>query len=116
MKNNLKMTIHKIKAIYNAEIEIPFDSGLYALVGNNGTGKSTIIYCLAQLINRNSLSSFGVDLRDGDSYLEFEYGSIKNKWEILQDKKNPQKAFMPIPKNQIHINGKQRNSPKNGLK
>ena len=105
MKNNLKMTIHKIKAIYNAEIEIPFDSGLYALVGNNGTGKSTIIYCLAQLINRNSLSSFGVDLRDGDSYLEFEYGSIKNKWEILQDKKNPQKAFMPIPKNQIHING-----------
>ena len=105
MKNNIKMTIHKIKAIYNAEIEIPFESGLYALVGNNGTGKSTIIYCLAQLINKKSLSSFGVDFRDGDSYLEFEYGSIKNRWEILQDAQDPRKIYMPTPKNQIRING-----------
>lgn len=108
MKNtnsNLKMTIHKIKAIYHAEVEIPLESGIYALVGNNGTGKSTMIYCLAQLINRSSLISFGIDIGDGDSYLEFEYGGITNRWEIIPSKNNSSKVNMPLPENQIHING-----------
>ena len=105
MTETLKVIIHKIKAINHAEIELPFQSGLYAIVGNNGTGKSTFIYCLAQLINQNSLVSFGVDARDGDSYLEFIYKNERNRWDLLPSKNKEKNIYMKVPPNQIHING-----------
>ncbi len=37
----LKMTINKIKSIDNLEIELPIGRGLYAITGQNGSGKST---------------------------------------------------------------------------
>ncbi len=70
MDNNiLKITIHKIKSIEHAVLELPIENGVYAIIGNNGTGKSTIIYTMAQLMSGRSLISFGVDIRDGDSYV-----------------------------------------------
>ncbi|MCI6921641.1 MAG: ATP-binding protein [Lachnospiraceae bacterium] len=103
--NVLKMTIHKIKSIQHAVLEFPVENGIHAIIGNNGTGKSTIIYTMAQLMNSKSLISFGVDVRDGDSYVEFDYKGINNRWEILEDKKEKGKVYMPIPENQIRING-----------
>ncbi len=58
MENTLKMTIHKIKSIDHAVLELPIENGVYAIIGNNGTGKSAIIYSVAQLINKASLASF----------------------------------------------------------
>ena len=105
MENNiLKVTIHKIKSIEHAELELPIENGLYAIIGNNGTGKSTIIYSMAQLMNSASLTSFGVDFEEGDSYVEFVYQGITNKWYVKRNK-NSGKAFLPIPQNQIRING-----------
>lgn len=103
--NILKVTIHKVKAIQHAVLELPIENGVYAIVGNNGTGKSTIIYTMAQLMNSKSLISFGVDARDGDSYVEFDYKGVNNRWEILEDCKKHGKVYMPIPENQIRING-----------
>lgn len=103
--NVLKMTIHKVKSIQHAMLEFPVENGVYAIIGNNGTGKSTIIYTMAQLMNSKSLISFGVDVRDGDSYVEFEYKGISNRWEIREDKKDNRKVYMPIPENQIRMNG-----------
>lgn len=105
MDNSITITIHKIKCISHAVLEIPVENGVYAIVGNNGTGKSTIIYSFAQLINRGSLASFDIGYRDGDSFVEFEYKGTKNRWEIKQDKLNPSKVFLPAPYPQIHING-----------
>ena len=79
--NVLKMTIHKIKSIQHAVLEFPVENGIHAIIGNNGTGKSTIIYTMAQLMNSKSLISFGVDVRDGDSYVEFDYKGINNRSE-----------------------------------
>ena len=53
--SNLIMTIHNIKDIYHGTVEIPIENGIYAFVGNNGTGKSTIMSCLAQLLSRHNL-------------------------------------------------------------
>lgn len=105
MDHTLKMTIHKIKSIEHAVLELPMRNGVHAIVGNNGTGKSTVIYSFAQLISRGSLASFGIDVRDGDSYVEFEYKNRKNRWKVKQDRFNPEKVFLVQPYGQIRING-----------
>jgi predicted ATP-dependent endonuclease of OLD family len=43
----LKITIEKIKGISHAEIVLPIEKGVYAIAGENGSGKSTIIACAA---------------------------------------------------------------------
>lgn len=105
MDKTLKMTIHKIKSIKHAVLELPIKNGVYAIVGNNGTGKSTIVYSFAQLISKGSLSSFGIDVCDGDSYVEFEYKGVINRWNVKADKFSPEKVFLTHPYNPIRING-----------
>jgi len=46
---NIILKIHDIKGIENGTIELPIENGIFAIVGNNGSGKSTIMSCLAQL-------------------------------------------------------------------
>ena len=58
----LKLRIHGIKNIADGEIEFPIENGVYCIAGANGSGKSTIMSCLAQTIFRSSLSN----LKDGD--------------------------------------------------
>lgn len=42
---NLKIIIHKIKHIKDAEFTMRLTRGLYAITGENGSGKSTIVTC-----------------------------------------------------------------------
>ncbi|MDR2376252.1 MAG: AAA family ATPase [Treponema sp.] len=75
------MTIHEIKGITHGIIELPVENGVYAIIGNNGTGKSTIMACLSQLISDANL---GWMLKEKDyskdSYVEFFYDGKKNRW------------------------------------
>lgn len=102
---NLKITIHKIKSIQNGILNLPMENGLYAIVGNNGTGKSTIMYSIAQLINKNSLYEFKINARNDDSFVKFEYNGRINHWDIKRSHSNNNKIYMPIPYDQIRING-----------
>ncbi|KGQ56725.1 hypothetical protein IO44_02100 [Gallibacterium anatis str. Avicor] len=82
MIQKLKMIIHKIKGINHGEIELPIQNGLYAIVGSNGSGKSTIMLCIAQLIGKHNLSNV---LRDNDffsdSYIEYQLDDKKvERW------------------------------------
>ena len=45
----LKMTIHKIKCVEDLIIELPLEKGLYAITGQNGSGKSTIVACASSV-------------------------------------------------------------------
>lgn len=45
----LKMTIQNIKAVKNLTMQFPLDKGLYAITGENATGKSTITMCASSL-------------------------------------------------------------------
>lgn len=47
---NLKLEIKNIKNIKHAELDLPFDNGIYTFVGTNGCGKSTLMLCMAQLL------------------------------------------------------------------
>ena len=78
---NLTLTIHGIKGISHGVIEIPVENGLYAIVGNNGTGKSTIMACLSQLINNSGLN-WTLKEKDfsNNSYIEFIFNGKVNHW------------------------------------
>ena len=78
--NNLQMSIHKIKGIPNGQIELPIENGVYAIVGNNGTGKSTIMSCLAQLVSRHNLGLLKEQDFSDDSFVGFTYNGRTDKW------------------------------------
>jgi predicted ATPase len=76
------MTIHGVKGIEHGIIEIPIENGLYAIVGNNGTGKSTIMSCFSQLLSNNGLnwSLREKDYSNESSYVEFIFDGKENRW------------------------------------
>lgn len=45
----LEMSIKNIKAIKELTLRLPLEKGLYAITGENATGKSTITMCAASL-------------------------------------------------------------------
>lgn len=45
----LKMHISKIKCIRDLTIELSIERGLYAITGQNGSGKSTIVACASSV-------------------------------------------------------------------
>lgn len=51
----LKINISHIKNIKKAELEVPFDNGIYTFVGANGCGKSSLMLCMAQLLSKYQL-------------------------------------------------------------
>lgn len=82
----LEMQIKNIKSIKNFEMKLPLQQGLYALTGENGSGKSTILACAATAFyNPLMYSYFGVPY-DG-SKIEFTLDENKrvvtssgNRW------------------------------------
>lgn len=75
----LRIRIHKIKSIEDLEINLPVEKGLYAITGQNGCGKSTIVTCASRAF-------FKIDMNDyfgetaNDSFIETEYDGIERRW------------------------------------
>lgn len=77
MKLNIK--IQKLKAINNLEISLPIQKGLYAITGQNGSGKSTVVTgasCVFFTMPMNDY--FGVT--DEDARIDFELNGAKRGW------------------------------------
>ena len=93
----ITVDIHNIKGIDDFTFEIPSEKGLYAITGENGIGKSTIMSCSA-------CSFFNVSLNDyfgkprKDSRIEFKYGNL---WRIIESKEGEWLA----PKGNLNITG-----------
>lgn len=66
------MRIHNIKSIKDFTFEIPTEKGLYALTGENASGKSTVISCAATAFYNPLLYSYFGQPYDG-SKIEFSY-------------------------------------------
>lgn len=76
----LKMNIHKIKCISDLEIEFPTEKGLYAITGQNGSGKSTIVACASSVFFHMRMNDY-FGKTDEDAYIAFELGNAKRSWK-----------------------------------
>lgn len=72
--------MRNIKNIKEAQIELPFDNGIYTIVGTNGCGKSTMMLCLAQLLS-NQLDRLTLGDTKNDSYVKFEIDGKYSLWK-----------------------------------
>jgi AAA15 family ATPase/GTPase len=78
---NLKITVNNIKNINKAIFEFPLEKSLNLIVGNNGSGKSTILLALSQTISKYSLKSLNDDDYDDSSSVEIELDNKKDIWK-----------------------------------
>lgn len=77
----LSIDIHDIKSITDFHIELPVESGLYAITGQNAAGKSTIVACAATaFFNMQMNDYFGKNVNNGGS-ITFEMDGAIRKWE-----------------------------------
>ena len=77
---NLQIRIHKIKCIDDFSINLPIDRGLYAITGQNGSGKSTIAACASSVFfNLPMKQYFGKT--DDDASISFRLGESERIWK-----------------------------------
>ena len=74
----LEMEIHNIKCINNLKLLLPIESGLYAITGQNGSGKSTVVTCAASAFYNFKMSDY-FGKTDTDSFISFTFGSESKK-------------------------------------
>ena len=76
----LNVHIHKIKSIDDLTIALPVDKGLYAITGQNGSGKSTIVACASRAFFRMKMADYFGGIED-DAFIECELYGITRRWE-----------------------------------
>lgn len=72
----INVKIHNIKNIDDFEFNIPTDKGLYALTGENGSGKSTVISCAAASFYVPSFYDYFGNPREG-AFIKFDFDGKK---------------------------------------
>ena len=75
----LKIKIHKLKSIEDLTIDLPVNKGLYAITGQNGCGKSTVVGCASAAFYDPHLNEY-FGHTENDSFIEFEYNGNHRKW------------------------------------
>lgn len=76
---DLKMHIHRIKCIEDLSLSLPMEKGLYAITGQNGSGKSTIAACTSTAFYYFRKQDFFGET-DYDAYISFEFNGNKMKY------------------------------------
>lgn len=81
-----EIKMKNIKNIKNAEMILPLDKGLYAFVGENGCGKSTLMLVLSLMVKTSSAHM----LKQGDislnSTVEFNRDGLNDTWTYKKGK------------------------------
>ena len=93
----LKMTIHNIKCVDDLSIELPLEKGLYAITGQNGSGKSTIVACASSVFyNLYMNEHFGKTAPDASISFELEGASCVWKKDYFNRWRKNNKGKMNI--------------------
>ena len=78
----LQVNIHKIKCIEDFEISFPIERGLYAITGQNGSGKSTIAACASSVFFNLPMKQYFGNTAE-DASITFQLGSSKRSWQKI---------------------------------
>lgn len=75
------LDIKNIRNIQNASLELPFEKGMYALVGGNGCGKSTLMLVMSLLIKTSSAHMITEKDTNVDSKIVVSVDGKTDTWE-----------------------------------
>ena len=77
---DLKIDIKNIRNIQSANISLPLNKGLYAIVGENGCGKSTLMLIMSLIVKTSSAHMLTTDDIDASSTIDIETDSGQDHW------------------------------------
>lgn len=77
----IDLNIKNIRNIKSAELDLPFDKGMYALVGNNGCGKSTLMLILSLMVKTSSAHLLTSKDTSDDSEIILSIDEKKDTWK-----------------------------------
>lgn len=78
----LSIDIHNIKNISDLHVELPLERGLYAITGENGCGKSSMVACASTLFYHDNvwLKNFFGEVENG-AYIHFASEGKEYRWD-----------------------------------
>lgn len=76
----VKIAVNKIKNIEYAEFELPLEKGLYAFVGGNGCGKSTLMLALSLMVKTSSAHMLQPYDICSESTIDIETDDASDHW------------------------------------
>ena len=92
------MKIKNIKCIKELTFAFPLEPGIYAITGENGSGKSTVISCASSVFYQMPMTEyFG---RPNNASIEFTLGDATRKWIF-----NGQKWYAESSGEKMKLNG-----------
>lgn len=95
---NLNMKIRNVKCVKELYFSFPLEAGIYAITGENGSGKSTVISCASSVFYQMPMTEyFG---RPSDASIEFSLGDATRKWVF-----NGQKWYAESSVEKMKLNG-----------
>ncbi len=77
----ISIKVKNIRNIKSADIELPFEKGMYALVGGNGCGKSTLMLLLSLTIKTSSAHLLTIKDTKCDSLVEISADGKNDVWK-----------------------------------
>lgn len=84
---DISLKMKNIKNVASAEMSLPFSKGLYAIVGENGCGKSTIMLAMSLMVKTSSAHMLSGDAVSPDSFVEIEADGKKDTWVYNEKRK-----------------------------
>ena len=78
--SQLDIQINKVKNIKSLQASLPLEKGLYAFVGENGCGKSTLMLALSLIVKTSSSHMLQPYDISKDSFIELHAGGKEDRW------------------------------------
>ena len=78
--SEIEIKINNVKNIKTADVIFPFNKGLYAIVGENGCGKSTIMLAMSLMVKTSSAHMLNGDAVTTDSFIDIVVDHQHDYW------------------------------------
>ena len=79
------MRVSNVKSIKDITFNFPLEKGLYAITGENASGKSTLVACASCVFFRMPMNEY-FGKPSGIASIEFSLGEATRKWEYRDGK------------------------------
>ena len=96
MSLEIQLEIQKIKNINNFNYTFSFDKGIYALVGENAVGKSTVMSAIASVVYGQNLKKMGDSELCLESKVKIKCLEKENSWSFDENSKKLNPDFLGI--------------------